>query len=265
MKKVIIILIAAFNSAMFCFSQDVITHLNGTEIKSKILMLGFSILKPVGLWSPTALSNGGTSSYIEENYGKVKSYGWGVNIEGRISNNFRIFIDGNMYNYNIPLVEKGGYAKTAWTVLMGATVGPNVADGPGGFGYGSYGPAPTEINFDMTTTGFRLGGKYLFGKKNVQPWVGLAYGFYVWKVDYGTADKQKTYGNDQGNGTSLFYKGGIDFKVTTLTFTLFAEYGQPIATYHIDNLVNYVGYQGWSFDGDAYSMGTSRYGVTVYF
>jgi hypothetical protein len=165
-----------------------------------------------------------------------------------------------MYNYNIPLVEKGGYAKTAWTVLMGATVGPNIADGTG-FGYGSYGPAPTEIHFDMTTTGFRLGGKYLFGKKKVQPWIGIAYGFYVWTVDYGTAKGDKTYGNAKGNGTSIFYKAGIDFKVMDLTFTAFGEFGQPIANYHIDNL----GFPGWDFDGEAYSMGTTRYGLTIYF
>ena len=115
----------------------------------------------------------------------------------------------------------------------------------------------------MSTTGFRLGVKYIAGKKNIRPWGGLAFGFYGWNVNYYNSDKTKTYGKDNGYTTGLTFLFGVDFEIIPgMILTPFADLAAPPIYYHIDGLF----YPQWNIDDyQAPVMGTSRFGLTLSF
>lgn len=251
MKKIISFFVLSCMTFVFAYGQVI-------EKKEKKFNIGFTAVLPTGTWPNTALSNMGSTSFLKGQNHNIKSYGVGVSIERVINPHIVIFLDGNTYNYNISLLDAAGYGKTSWTVLMGATVGPNI--GYAG-GYGSYGPAPTEIHYDMTNTGFRLGAKYLFGTKDIKPWVATGFGYYVWLANYFNQKKDKTYGGDEGEDTSLIYKVGVDFNILDFKISTFVEAGQPIAKVKIDNLF----FPGWNYEADSYTMGTYRIGFGLYF
>lgn len=73
--------------------------------KSRFL-LGFSGVWPTGIWPATALSNMGTTSFLKGQGNTLKSYGFGVFIQGNISKHFSLFFDINAYDYNIFLGKK---------------------------------------------------------------------------------------------------------------------------------------------------------------
>lgn len=96
---------------------------------------------------------------------------------------------------------------------------------------------PTDVHFDMQTTGFRLGAKYFFLNKKVRPWIGAGFGFYGWHVNYFNDKKDKTYGKDNGFVTGLTYIAGIDFELMPgMRITPFVDLASPVANYKFEGL-----------------------------
>jgi len=218
--------------------------------KSRFL-IGFSGVWPTGIWPATALSNMGTTSFLKGQDNTVKSYGFGVLIQGNLSNHFSLFFDMNAYDYNIFLGKKGQTIQTAWTVAEGAQHSSqlNVI-------------LPEEMNFDMQATGFRLGGKYIIGNKKIRPWVGAAFGYYKWTANYFNSDKKKTYGKDEGYVTGLTYLFGVDLEIGSgIVITPFIDLASPVATYKMKDLI----YMQWDIENDSHIMGTNRFGLAVSF
>jgi hypothetical protein len=236
-------------------SENVVTHNNPTPTaeapKQSRFLIGFSGVYPTGTWPATALSNMGSTSFLKSQGNTVKSYGFGVIIQGNVSKHFSLFFDINAYDYNIYLGKKGQTIQTAWTVAEGAQNSNqlNVV-------------LPDEIHFDMATTGFRLGGKYVIGNKKIRPWFGAAFGYYKWTANYFTADKKHTYGKDDGYVAGLTYLLGIDFELAPgIVITPFADLASPVAKYNMKDLI----YMKWDIEDDNPIMGTSRFGLTLSF
>jgi hypothetical protein len=238
-------------------SQDTVSPAEKPENKMRWLV-GFSGIYPTGTWPATALSNMGNSSFLKGQGHPVRTYGFGVLIQAEVAKNIYVFLDGNAYNYNFPIAEQGTDAQSVWTVEESATHW----DEPGAPQIQYVHNLPTDVYFDMQSTGFRIGAKYAFMKGNIRPWLGGGFGFYEWQVNYCTKEKDKTYGKDKGFATGFSLMGGIDFEPFTGTvFTLFADLGSPVANYKIEGLF----YPQWNIDYNAHIMGTSRFGLSVSF
>lgn len=214
--------------------------------KKKKPMIGFNLVLPTGTWPETALTYMGTTSYLEKYGHDVTSYGLGLTIDFPVSKNFNIFFDGNTYNYNILIGKQGEDATSIWVKGEGGTA-IHLTD---------------DIHFDMQGTGFRLGGKYLFLKGKIRPWVGAGFGFYAWEVNYFNKDKDQTWGNDKGYVTGLTMLAGINFQLMEgLTLTPFIDVASPVAKYKIDGLFQ----KEWSIEDDIPIMGTTRIGMSIFF
>ena len=229
-----------------------------SEKRGMRFTVGFSGIYPTGIWPATALTNMGTSSYLNDLGHTLKRYGMGVIIQTGVAKNFSIFFDGNIYDYNILIAKQGETVQSPWTEAEGATHW----DETGAPQTLAVNNLPTDVHFDMSTSGLRLGAKYSVGKKNIRVWGGLAFGIYSWTVNYYNEDKTKTYGKDTGYTTGLTYLFGIDFEIMPgIILTPFADLAAPPVNYHIDGLF----YDQWSIDYQAPVMGTSRFGLTVSF
>jgi len=220
--------------------------------------IGFSGVYPTGTWPATALSNMGSTSFLKSQGHTVKSYGFGVLIQGNISKHFSLFFDMNAYDYNIFIAKQGADVQTVWTVEemathydeLGAPQIPYVHN------------LATDVHFDMQATGMRLGAKYIVGEKKIRPWVGAAFGYYKWVVNYFNADKKQTYGKDEGSATGLTYQLGVDIEIMPgIIITPFADFASPVANYKITGLF----YPQWDIDYNAHIMGTSRFGLSLSF
>jgi len=228
------------------------------ENSRKTVTVGFSGIYPSGVWPSTALTNMGTASYLKDYGHTLKRYGMGVIIQADIAKNFSLFFDGNIYDYNILLAKQGETVQSAWTEAEGATHW----DEPGAPQTLVVNNLPTDVHFDMSTSGLRLGAKYSVGNGRVRPWGGAAFGIYSWTVNYFNGDKTKTYGKDTGYTTGFTFLLGIDFEIMQGIFiTPFADLAAPPVNYHIDKLF----YDQWSIDYEAPVMGTSRFGLTISF
>jgi hypothetical protein len=225
--------------------------------KSRFL-IGFSGVWPTGIWPATALSNMGTSSFLKSQGHSIKTYGFGILIQGRVTDHFSLFFDMNAYDYNILAGKKGTDISTAWTTAEGAahwneTGAPQIL---------YVHNLSTDVHFDMAATGFRLGGKYIIGKSRVRPWVGAAFGYYKWTANYYNEDKSKTYGKDEGYVTGLTFLLGMDFEIMEgIIVTPFADLASPVATYKMEGLF----YPQWDIEYDSHIMGTYRFGLSVLF
>jgi hypothetical protein len=244
------------------FSQDTINVRKGFGAepagKQSPFLIGFSGVYPTGTWPATALSNMGTTSFLKGQGHNVKSYGFGVLIQMNVMKNVSVFLDGNIYDYNILIGKQGADVQSVWTVEESATHW----DEPGAPQIQYVHNLPTDVYFDMQATGFRLGAKYAFMDKNFRPWLGAGFGFYEWEANYCTKEKDKTYGKDSGYATGVSVLAGIDFEPFKGTvFTLFADLGSPVANYHIEGLF----YDQWDIDYNSHIMGTNRFGLTVSF
>jgi hypothetical protein len=250
-KKVILIVI------FLCFPS---TNILGqeTETKESKYLLGFSLVLPTSTWPATALSPAGTSSFLEGQDHSVTSYGFGIVIQREVAENVSIFFDINTYNYNIFLAEEGSDAQSIWTAAEGATHW----DEPGAPQQLNVQNLPTDVHFDMQATGFRLGGKYIFGNEKIRPWAGAAFGFYKWQASYFNEDKTQTYGDDQGYVSGLTFLVGFDFELTSdIVISAFGDFASPVANYEMEGLF----YPEWDIDYDAHIMGTNRFGLTLSF
>jgi hypothetical protein len=225
--------------------------------KSKFL-IGFSGVLPTGTWPATALTNMGTTSFLKGQGNAVKSYGFGIFIQGKISNHFSLFFDINAYDYNIFLAKKGSDVQTVWTVEESATHW----DETGAPQIQYVHNLPTDVHFDMQATGFRLGGKYVIGNNNIRPWAGAAFGFYKWTANYYNEDKTKSYGKDDGFVTGLTFLIGIDLEpMAGIVISPFVDLASPVATYKMTGLF----YPQWDIEYNSHIMGTNRIGVTISF
>jgi hypothetical protein len=227
-----------------------VTSASVANKKSRFL-IGFSGVWPTGVWPATALSNMGTTSFLKGQGNTVKSYGFGVIIQGSISKHFSLFFDMNAYDYNIYLGKKDQVIQTSWTVAEGAQHSSqlNVV-------------LPEEMHFDMQATGFRLGGKYIIGNNKIRPWVGAAFGYYKWTANYFNADKNKSYGKDEGYVTGMTFLLGVDLEIMQgVVITPFVDLASPVATYKMKDLF----YMQWDIDYNSHIMGTNRIGLTLSF
>jgi hypothetical protein len=225
--------------------------------KSKFMM-GFNAVLPTSTWPATALSNMGSTSFLKGQDHTVKSYGFGILMQMNISKNISLFLDGNIYSYNILIGKKGKDVQTAWTVAESAMHW----DESGAPHIQYVHDLPTDVHFDMQATGFRLGGKYFVGNKKIRPWMGAAFGFYRWDVNYCNEDKSQTYGKDGGYVTGMTFLGGIDFEIMPgIVITPFIDLASPVATYKIEGLF----YPQWDIEFDSHIMGTNRFGLTLSF
>lgn len=244
MKRWVLAVVCIVMFASFVTAQEV------QEKKSKFLV-GFNLVLPTGMSPSTALTNGFTP--LE------KSYGLGMIIQREIFKNFSLFFDFNTYNYNNLLAEAGEDVQSSWTVAESA-IHWNEAGAPQ---IQYVHNLPTDVHFDMQSTGFRLGGKLSLGDKKVRPFAGLAWGYYEWQANYFNEKKDKTYGGDKGYVSGLTYMGGIDFKVMEgMTISAFADLASPVAYYTIEGLF----YDQWDIkDWEAHIMGPYRFGISLCF
>lgn len=225
----------------------------------KKLKMGFNLGVQTGTWPGTALSNMGSTSFLKGQGHTVKSYGFGIIFQYKLSKNFSLFLDGNMYDFDILIGKQGADVQTAWTVEQSATHW----DEPGAPQIQYVHNLPTDVYYDMVATGFRLGGKYYLSSKSIRPWVGAGFGFYRWDVNYCNKAKDKSYGKDGGYVTGLTYLAGVDF-VLAPGFTLapFVDVTSPVADYHIKGLF----YPQWNIDWtNTPIMGAYRIGITLFF
>jgi hypothetical protein len=233
------------------------TTQNTNEGKSRFL-IGFSGVFPTGIWPATALSNMGTTSFLKGQGHSVKSYGFGVMIQGRITDHFSLFFDMNAYDYNILVGKKGADVSTAWTTAEGATHW----DEAGAPQILYVHNLATDVHFDMQATGFRLGAKYIVGKSRIRPWMGAAVGYYKWTANYFNEDKSKTYGKDEGYVAGVTFLFGVDLEIIKgVVVTPFVDLTSPVATYKMEGLF----YPQWDIVNDSHIMGTSRFGLTLSF
>lgn len=212
-------------------------------------MVGFSAVLPRGPAPATALTNSGESI--------KNSFGFGVVLQKEVMKNLSLFLDGNMYNYNVFLAGKGEDVQSIWSVAESSTHW----DEPGAPQILYVHNLPTDVHYDMQATGFRLGLKYHFGNKNIRPWIGAGFGYYQWDVNYFNETKDQTYGKDSGGATGLTYLLGLDFNITEeIVFTFFADMGSPIVQYEMEGLF----YPQWNIaDYQSPIMGTSRFGISL--
>jgi hypothetical protein len=228
-----------------------------TTGKTKFL-IGFSGVFPTGTWPATALTNMGTTSFLKGQGSTVKSYGFGIMIQGKISTHFSLFFDVNTYDYNIFLAKKGADVQSVWTVAESATHW----DEAGAPQIQYVHNLPTDVHFDMQATGFRLGGKFVMGNNNIHPWAGAAFGLYKWTANYYNEDKSKSYGKDDGYATGLTFLLGIDLEpMIGIVITPFIDLASPVATYKMTGLF----YPQWDIEYNSHIMGTNRFGVTISF
>jgi hypothetical protein len=224
----------------------------------KRLKMGFNLGVETGTWPATALSNMGSTSFLKGQGHTVKSLGFGIIFQYKLSKNFSLFLDGNMYNYNVLIGKQGTDVQTAWTVEESATHW----DEPGAPQIQYVHNLPTDVYFDMVATGFRLGGKYYLSSKGIRPWVGAGFGYYAWEVNYCTKSKDKSYGKDSGNVSGLTYLAGVDFVLAPgLTLAPFLDMTSPVANYKIKGLF----YPQWNIEYSSPIMSAYRIGLTLFF
>lgn len=221
-------------------------------------LIGFSAVYPTGTWPATALSNMGTTSFLQGQDHKVKSYGFGVLIQRNITKRISLFSDINLYSYNIFLASQGEDVQSVWTVEQSA-LHWDEPDAPQILYVHNL---PTDVTFDMQSTGIRLGGKFYFLDKKFRPWCAVAAGYYKWTVNYYNGDQSSTYGNDSGYVPGITYLLGVDFKfIEGMNLTLFADLAAPVAKYNIEGLF----YPQWDIEYSSHIMGTTRFGLTLSF
>jgi len=229
-----------------------------TAKHEKRLQMGFNLGVETGTWPATALSNMGSTSFLSSQGHSVKSLGFGIIFQYKLSKNFSLFLDGNMYNYNILIGKQGSDVQTAWTVEESATHW----DESGAPQIQYVHNLPTDVYFDVVATGFRLGGKYYLSSKTIRPWVGAGFGYYAWEVNYCNKGKDKTYGKDNGNVAGLTYLVGVDFVLAPgLTLAPFLDMTSPVANYKIKGLF----YPQWNIEYDCPIMSAYRIGITLFF
>jgi hypothetical protein len=211
-------------------------------VEEKFMVPSLRIIKPIPRYIPETVISGIGMGNLKD-LGKITSWGYGVGAEARVYKGFRIFFDMTNYSYKQELAPKGS---------------TNVSCS---IGTGSLINIPLGAKYTTSTTGMRLGIKYVFMReKNIQPWFGMAYGINVWQAKYITWDEDKIYGKAKGVTPRSSILAGIDFKMLgNTTFTFFFEAISPVATYTM-NLPAFGGTYD-TFDGMTFP--TPRIGICI--
>ncbi len=236
MKRFLSVIFVLSVSANLIFSQY------GRYKESKY-SIGFNLQYPGGM-VPSA-------SFSDNNQSIKNSFGFGLIIQRKVTQNINIFFDINAYNYNIFLAGHGTDGQSVQAEGASASQVQYLVD------------LPADVYFDMQATGLRLGAKYIFGKKKIHPWAGAAFGIYDWEVNYCNKDLNKTYGGDRGIIPGLTFLAGVDYKVSSrMIITAFADLASPVAKYSIEGLYSP---QPDIKDFQSHIMGPYRFGVALSF
>lgn len=188
---------------------------------------------------PTAFSGIGMGDLSD--LGKIKSSGFGGQVEIRAFKNINLILDFTTFSYNQVLAEEG------------ETV-------PSHLDYGSPLTMPLGARYYASTSVIRIGFKYILLKDlNFNPWFGAGYGINKWNIEYLTYDSERSYGKDNGKVWRHYIQAGVDLKMDKVgILSMFFEAVSPVANYSIDDL---YGEPYSSFEGMTYP--TPRIGIML--
>ena len=188
----------------------------------------------------------------------VHGYGFGIAINYRPIRNLSVFFDITAHAWKFQVAQEGMQSESDWVFEQTDYISRYMA------------AFEQDVYFNMNTTQIRLGAKYIFPiHEKVEPWIGIGFGYAVWTANFLSSDKKSTYGSDTGNGTSLSYLAGIDFRLKSskeekseLLLTLFIDIGSPLAQ-PIE--VNDLFYEGWTWESTAgeHAILPYRFGIAL--
>lgn len=243
------------NSGVTQNPADTIRTLQATDVKVKKLRPSFTVHLPYAPHVAVPMHPSGGYD-LDPNDG---GYGFGVAIDYTIMPGLRFVLDGTYSTYKRIVAENGIQSTSEWVFEM-----MDYSD--------HFTPAWTQddVYMNMTSSGFKLGVKYGKEIKNIQPWVGLYYGFYSWQCDFMNKDKSSTWGKDEGYVGGLTYAVGVDFHIKgglnnqdMFMITLFGEGASPVANPEINDLF-YTGWN-WTNAGGNHIMAPYRLGIALSF
>jgi hypothetical protein len=219
--------------------------------KRSPFLVAFQAALPIGLVNTAILipgDGGGGMNPIDA------GWGMGVEIEYAVAPYLRVFADGNYFTYKKQVGIAGQYSFSDWVWEMT------------GYGSNQLGPFDKDAYFYMDATGFRAGAKLVLPAGRFAPWVGAAYGYYMWTATYGTADRSGMWGQATGYLWGLTYLAGVDWNLALspgndMILRVYADLASPVAFPVIENLFN----PGWTWDnsGGNHIMGPYRFGIAL--
>ena len=211
------------------------------------LMGGFNVLAHNGIYGGTVPARPVGGTYSSSGSDPYTGLGFGINFDYRFLEHISLHFDINNYTSSSPVAYEGEYASSSWVHEM--------TD----YSTNEVGPFTENVNYNINTTGMRLGLRvYPVNKAQFQPWIGIYYGYYTNTMGIYSDDKERTWGNTSLDVSGLSYLNfGIDFwdKSQSTGGTIFVELGSPVAKdYKIENCIN----DGWTFQD--YGEGTHIFG-----
>lgn len=185
------------------------------------------------IWATAA--NNIRSNYADyvADYGKVTTWGYGVDVAANVYPGVKLFAEMMSYSYKQEIAEEG--ATVHHSIDIGGTI-----------------TMPEGLKYTTYTTSLRLGAKYTFMRdKMLQPWIGFTYGINIWKLKYITWDEKSIYGQDNGSTPRHSLMAGVNIKVPDLSvISIYFDVVSPVADYEITNLFGVGDYS--QFDGMLY-------------
>ncbi|HDR88851.1 MAG TPA: hypothetical protein ENN63_04385 [Bacteroidetes bacterium] len=220
---------------------------------------GFQVLAHHGIYGGNVPARPQGGEFTPAGGDPYTGLGFGVNIFYRVAPFISVYFDISNFSSSTPVAYTGGYATSSWIYEMT------------GWESDIMGPFTENANYNINTTGMRLGARiYPLNKNQLQPWIGIYYGYYSINVGIYNDSKEQTYGNTSLDVHGpLFMNFGVDFWDKSKSFgaSLFFEGGAPIAQdYTIENCLH----EGWNYEdyGDAggfHIYGSYRIGLSVNF
>ena len=180
------------------------------------------------------------------------SYSFGISIDYRILDFLALFLDGGFNTWKLRLADKDGYSYGQWvyetTGYTSAVVGPFTMD--------------TYYYFDCTS--LRIGARYLFGEKFIQPWAGAGIGIYAWQATIGNRKEALKIGNpDSGLSFGYSILGGIDISINDFVFRVFLDYGSAIGYPRITGLLKDYPDAAFENTGGEHVTGPYKIGAAI--
>lgn len=211
--------------------------------------LGFFACLPTGILASSPLDAQGIASAQGVSYDMT--YGFGIMIDYNISKSIGMFFDIGFYNFNVLLVEAGDKGSGWWVFEQT------------GYSTNETGVFSTDVYYDMQTTGFKFGPKFMFGSKKTKTWFNMGLGLYRWTLNFYNEDKTKTYGYDYGFVTGMTMGIGVDITNKNATLRVYLDMMSPLAYPEIDDLF----YTGWTWKNTQgeHIMGPYRIGIGLLF